>query len=75
MTPKLILALLFVALHGCATFVEYDKADYFDDARPEFDLDATTCEFEAQKNRKGSAPISYNRIFDSCMRTKGYVLR
>lgn len=64
-------------LFGCtptATLKDYDRGDA---PEPQFTRDAAACEQTGDEHRSvdialWGAPVSYNRLFDDCMRAKGY---
>lgn len=77
MRPVILIALL---LTGCAS-----TAKEYAGSGQQFDQDAAFCEFEGEKSRSGGGydamiggiyyTESFNRVFDACMRMKGYAHR
>lgn len=79
------IAILLVAiLSACASFSDF-RAEHYDrrdTPESQFIKDSTACELEGEKNRStggmgGLAGVAsyhetFNRVFDACMRSKGY---
>lgn len=67
------------ATSGCATFTDY-KADQY--GQGVNDREAAACEMQAEQSRtnhgydgligSGYMHESFNRVYDACMRAKGY---
>lgn len=79
-----IAILLAVLLSACASFSNFRAEDYDRRDTPEsqFVKDSAACELEGEKSRStgsmgGMAGVAsyyetFNRVFDACMRSKGY---
>jgi uncharacterized protein YceK len=72
------------AISGCSSFSNRTSADYdpVSATQQQFAMDSAWCELEGEKSRStdgmgGLAGIashyeSFNRVYDACMRSKGY---
>lgn len=63
-------------LTGCTTIAAKDF-DHGSSSDQQFAKDAAGCEMVGDEHRSvdialWGAPVSYNRLFDECMRSKGY---
>lgn len=79
----IVLVLVF-AICGCSSFSNRTIADYdpMTASQKQFAMDSAWCEMEGEKSRTmdgmgGLAGIashyeSFNRVYDACMRSKGY---
>jgi hypothetical protein len=78
---RLLAASLAVIGAGCSSMTARTAADYDRGSSPEarFQSDAATCAKEAEAHQKefGYGPYDpsrgpYNRLYDACMRSRGY---
>jgi outer membrane biogenesis lipoprotein LolB len=84
MRTRLVLAAVAVLLGGCVSMTARTAADYDrgSAAEQKFQSDAAGCAKEAEAHQKefGYGPYDptrgpYNRLYDACMRSRGYQLR
>jgi hypothetical protein len=69
----MMVASLFIVMSGIGCAHELRKENYTSGGAPDeqFETDSAACEREAEEKVHGGT-AHYNRLFDSCMRLKGY---